>query len=34
MPEEFDKVMKQLPRDREDVELFKKIAGASPLPTH
>ena len=34
MPEEFDKVMKQLPRDREDVELFKKIAGAGPLPTH
>jgi tripartite-type tricarboxylate transporter receptor subunit TctC len=34
MPEEFDAVMKQLPRDREDVELFKQIAGAGPLPTH
>jgi tripartite-type tricarboxylate transporter receptor subunit TctC len=34
MPEEFDAVMKQLPRDREDVELFKKIAGAGPLPSH
>jgi tripartite-type tricarboxylate transporter receptor subunit TctC len=33
-PEEFDAVMKKLPRDREDVELFKKIAGAGPLPTH
>jgi tripartite-type tricarboxylate transporter receptor subunit TctC len=34
MPEEFDMVMKKLPRDREDVELFKKIAGAGPLPSH
>jgi tripartite-type tricarboxylate transporter receptor subunit TctC len=34
MPEEFDAVIKKLPRDREDVELFKKIAGAGPLPTH
>ena len=34
MPEEFDAVMKKLPRDREDVELFKKIAGAGPLPGH
>jgi tripartite-type tricarboxylate transporter receptor subunit TctC len=34
MPEEFDAVMKKLPRDREDVELFKKIAGAGPLPSH
>jgi hypothetical protein len=34
MPEEFDAVMKKLPRDREDVELFKKIAGAGPLPAH
>jgi hypothetical protein len=34
MPDEFDAVMKKLPRDREDVELFKKIAGAGPLPSH
>jgi tripartite-type tricarboxylate transporter receptor subunit TctC len=33
-PEEFDAVMKKLPREREDVELYKKIAGAGPLPSH
>jgi tripartite-type tricarboxylate transporter receptor subunit TctC len=34
MPDEFDAVIKQLPRDRESVELYKKIAGAGPLPPH
>src|SRR5262245_35525536 len=34
MPEEFDAVMKKLQRDREDVELFKKIADTGPLPAH
>jgi tripartite-type tricarboxylate transporter receptor subunit TctC len=33
-PEEFEAVIKKLPRDPEDVELFKKIAGAGPLPSN
>lgn len=32
-PEEMDKAIKELPRDREIVELFKKIAGGDPLPS-
>lgn len=32
MPDEMDKAIKGLPRDREIVELFKKISGAGPLP--
>jgi len=32
MPEEFDAVMKKLPRDREGVELFKKSPGLAPCP--
>lgn len=32
MPEEMDKAIKELPRDREIVDLFKKIAGGDPLP--
>jgi tripartite-type tricarboxylate transporter receptor subunit TctC len=31
-PEEMDKAIRELPRDREIVELFKKIAGGGPLP--
>jgi tripartite-type tricarboxylate transporter receptor subunit TctC len=34
LPDEFDVIIKKLPRDPEDVDLFKKIAGAGPLPTH
>ena len=34
MPDEFDAIIKKLPRDAEDVDLFKKIAGAGPLPAH
>jgi tripartite-type tricarboxylate transporter receptor subunit TctC len=34
MPDEFDAVIRKLPRDREDVELFKKIAGAGSLPVN
>jgi len=34
MPDEFDAIIKKLPRDPEDVDLFKKIAGAGPLPAH
>ena len=34
MPDEFDMIIKKLPRDPQDVELFKKIAGAGPLPAH
>jgi len=32
MPEEQEKAVKELPRDPQTVELFKKIAGADPLP--
>ena len=32
MPEEQDKAIHELPRDREVVELFKKLSGADPLP--
>ena len=32
MPEEQDKAVRELPRDREVVELFKKLSGADPLP--
>lgn len=31
-PEEMDKAIRELPRDREIVEMFKKIAGGGPLP--
>ncbi len=32
MPDEMERAIKELPRDREIVELFKKIAGGGPLP--
>ena len=32
MPEEQDKAIRELPRDREVVELFKKLSGPDPLP--
>src|SRR5919106_135058 len=32
MPDEFDVIIKKLPRNPEDVDLFKKIAGGGPLP--
>lgn len=32
LPEEMEKSIKELPREREIVELFKKIAGGGPLP--
>jgi hypothetical protein len=34
MPDEFDEIINKLPRNPEDVDLFKKIAGAGPLPSH
>src|SRR5918996_940946 len=34
MPDEFDVIIKKLPRNPEDVDLFKKIAGGGPLPGH
>ena len=30
-PDEFDEVLKKLPRDPQDVDLFKKVAGTGPL---
>jgi tripartite-type tricarboxylate transporter receptor subunit TctC len=32
MPEEMEKAIRELPRDRETVELFKKLAGGDPMP--
>jgi len=32
MPAEMEKAIRELPRDRETVELFKKLAGADPMP--
>jgi tripartite-type tricarboxylate transporter receptor subunit TctC len=32
MPEEMEKAIRELPRDRETVELFKKLASGDPLP--
>ena len=32
MPEKQEKVIRELPRDREIVELFKKLSGPDPLP--
>ena len=34
MPDEFDVIVKKLPRNPEDVDLYKKLAGAGPLPGH
>jgi len=34
LPDEFDGIIKKLPRNAEDVDLYKKIAGAGPLPGH
>ena len=31
-PEDMDKAIREIPRDRDVVELFKKLAGADPLP--
>jgi hypothetical protein len=33
MPEEMEKAIRELPRDPEIVELFKKLAGGDPLPS-
>ena len=32
MPEQMDKAIREIPRDREIIDLFKKIAGGGPLP--
>src|ERR671919_118772 len=34
LPDEFDVIIKKLPRNPEDIDLYKKIAGAGPLPGH
>jgi hypothetical protein len=33
MPDEQAKIVKEIPRDLETIELFKKFAGTGPLPT-
>jgi len=32
MPEELEQTIRDMPRDREAVELFKKFTGPDPLP--
>ncbi|MGZ8522385.1 MAG: hypothetical protein ACXWX7_19820 [Candidatus Binatia bacterium] len=32
LPEEQDKAIRELARDRDVLELFKKLPGADPLP--
>ena len=32
-PEEFEKAIRDLPRDRETVDLFNKLSGGDALPT-
>jgi tripartite-type tricarboxylate transporter receptor subunit TctC len=32
LPENHEKAIKEIPRDREVIELFKKLVGAGPLP--
>jgi hypothetical protein len=32
MPEETEKAVQEMPRDAKVIELFKKLAGADPLP--
>ena len=32
MPEANEKAIRELPKDTETIELFKKFAGAGPLP--
>ncbi|MGH7835002.1 MAG: hypothetical protein ACREQK_15265 [Candidatus Binatia bacterium] len=32
MPEEQAKAIAEIPRDAETIDLFKKLAGAEPLP--
>jgi hypothetical protein len=34
MPEAHEKVIREIPRDPEIVEIFKKLVGAGPLPPH
>jgi tripartite-type tricarboxylate transporter receptor subunit TctC len=32
LPENHEKAIREIPREREVVELFKKLVGAGPLP--
>jgi hypothetical protein len=32
MPDDMEKALKELPRDQETIELFKKLNAAGPLP--
>jgi hypothetical protein len=32
MPEELEQTIRDMPREREVVELFKKLTGPDPLP--
>jgi tripartite-type tricarboxylate transporter receptor subunit TctC len=34
LPEHHEKIIKEIPREPEVIELFKKIAGGDPLPPH
>ena len=32
MPEEYDKALREIPREPELIDLVKKLSGAGPLP--
>jgi tripartite-type tricarboxylate transporter receptor subunit TctC len=32
MPEEYEKAVREMPREREIIELFNKLSGADPMP--
>jgi hypothetical protein len=34
LPKDHEKVIDEIPREPEVIEMFKKIAGAGPLPGH
>jgi hypothetical protein len=34
LPDEFDVIIKKLPLNPEDIDLYKRIAGTGPLPGH
>jgi len=34
VPEDHEKAIREIPREPEVIELFKKLVGAGPLPPH
>jgi hypothetical protein len=34
MPEDHERAIREIPREPEVIELFKKLVGSGPLPPH